>query len=84
MRVLRAALLREGRGGALKDYLDIGDPRTMRRLLTRAGLSNPENLTVSQYVDVQNVIRDVALIEELKGLLTPKTIILHCNDRLEH
>jgi AraC-like DNA-binding protein len=41
VRVLRAALLRERRGGRLHDYLDVGDARTLRQLCARAGLGRP-------------------------------------------
>ncbi|OFW43352.1 MAG: hypothetical protein A3J29_20255 [Acidobacteria bacterium RIFCSPLOWO2_12_FULL_67_14b] len=77
VRVLRAGLCREVRGGALTDYLDVGDPRTMRRLLARVGRSGPDNPTVLEYVSAQRVIRDVALIEELKKVLTPMATFRH-------
>jgi hypothetical protein len=38
VRVLRAVICREARGGALNDYLDVGDTRTLRRLFIRVGL----------------------------------------------
>jgi len=71
VRVLRAALWREARGRSLEDYLDVGDTRTMRRLFTRVGLSGRGDPTVVEYLSVQRVIRDVALIEALKKVLTP-------------
>ena len=77
VRVLRAALWREARGGALKDYLDVGDARTMRRLFSKAGLGGPEDPTVLEYVSVQNVIRELALVEELKKVLTPIAVSRH-------
>jgi hypothetical protein len=77
VRVLRAARWREARGGALADYLDVGDPRTMRRLLARVGLSGPDATTVLEYVSAQRVIRNVALIEELAKVLTPMTMVHH-------
>lgn len=74
VRVLRAALWREARGGALKDYLDVGDDRTMRRLLARVGLGRPENPTVLEYVGVQRVIRDLALTSTAVATLTIATL----------
>jgi hypothetical protein len=68
-RVVRAALCREARGGALTDYLDVGDPRTVSRLLARVGLSDPKNPKLLEYMRVQRVIRDQALIEEFKKVL---------------
>src|SRR5262249_51920926 len=71
VRVLRAALCRELRGGDLTDYLDVGDARTMTRLFARVGLRGSKNLTALQYIDVQRVIRDVPLIDELEKVLAP-------------
>jgi hypothetical protein len=83
VRVLRAALWREVRGGALKDYLDVGDARTMTRLLARVGLSGFDAATVPEYVSVQRVICDTALIEELKKVLASMDT-LHHDDRPHH
>ncbi len=74
---VRAARWREARGGALADYLDVGDPRTMRRLFARVGLSGPGAPTVLEYVSAQRVIRNVALIEELEKVLTPLATLHH-------
>lgn len=83
VRLLRAALWREVRGGSLKDYLDVGDPRTMSRLLARVGLRGCEDPTVLEYVSVQRVIRDVVLLEELQKVLTPTAALPH-DDRPSH
>jgi hypothetical protein len=83
VRVLRAAFWRELRGGALKDYLDVADARTMTRLFARVGLSGPENLTVLEYVGIQQAVRNVALLEELKKVLTP-IATLHHDDGPHH
>ncbi len=77
VRVLRAAFWREVHGGALQDYLDVGDARTMRQLFARAGLGGREDPTVLLYVSIQGVIRDVALIEELKKVLTAMASLRH-------
>ena len=80
VRVLRAAMCRETRGGAIGDYLDVGDDRTMKRLMARVGLRGQTDPTMLEYLDVQRVIRDVPLIEELKKALQP-FIILPQDDR---
>ena len=63
-RVLRAVSWREARGGALNDYLEVVDTRTLRRLFIRVGLT--ERCTTSEFVNNQQAIRNVALIGELK------------------
>jgi hypothetical protein len=83
VRVLRAALWREVRGGSLKDYLDVGDPRTTSRLLARVGLRGSENPTVLEYISLQPIIRDVVLLEELQRVLTPPATLPY-DDRPSH
>lgn len=75
MRVLRAVLWREVLGGALTDYFDVGDARTMARLFARVGLRANEDLGVLEFINVQRVIRDRALIEELQKVLAPMATI---------
>jgi hypothetical protein len=75
VRVLRAVLCRELRGGAITDYLDIGDTRTMKRLFARVGVTAPEKATLAEYIRVQHVIRDEALTEEIKHLLKSLAIL---------
>jgi hypothetical protein len=70
VRVLRAAGWCETCGGVLDDYLDVGDARTTGRLLTRLGLGDFDNVSVLEYLSNQRLIRDPALIEELKKLVT--------------
>lgn len=60
LRLLRAACWREARGGAMTDYLDVGDTRTRTRLLAKAGLSTQQNPTVMEYVGIQRVIGNAA------------------------
>src|SRR5262245_15011791 len=45
-RSLRAVLWREIHGGAIKDYLDVADDRTIRRLFARMGLSGRDDATL--------------------------------------
>jgi hypothetical protein len=70
VRVLRAALCRDSLGGFLTDCLDVGDARTMRRLFARVGVRAAETPTAAEYLDGQRVIRAVALVDELKRVLT--------------
>lgn len=69
IRVLRAVVLRGEEGGALQDYLDVGDARTLRRLFRRVGLSEAERLRPQDCVCQQRAIREPALVRELTRVL---------------
>ena len=69
VRVLRAAVWKDARGGALEDYLDVGDDRTMKRLFARVGLNPGEQPTPLEYVSKQHVIRHLVLIREVAKIL---------------
>lgn len=55
IRLLRAVLWRNARGGYLRDYSDVVDPRTLARLVERTGLSELEGRTVVGCLDCQRV-----------------------------
>lgn len=74
-RVVRAVAWQQIRGGTLQDYLNVGDTRTLRRLVTKAGLKSAERVAVLEYVNAQRVIKDVPLLEELNKIVTSSAML---------
>jgi hypothetical protein len=79
-RLLRAFSRRRYSGWSLENLLDYSDPRTIRRLLMRAGLADqyrsntPDVLTPERFVTTQQLISDpTALNEVLRCIDTRST-----------
>lgn len=74
LRMLRAAYWREILGGDLRDYLDIGDVRTMAKLFARVGLEPKSRAPMPlEVLAAQKVVHDAATVEELRKVLTVST-----------
>jgi hypothetical protein len=70
VRLLRVAILHERTGLPFREFFDVGDPRTLRRLLTRAGVSpDVEAFTVVELLNDQSCVRNEVAIENVQRLL---------------
>jgi hypothetical protein len=80
-RLLRAWLLTEGRLDQLDEMLDIADPRTVRRLLDRAGIQapaecgHPDPSSLDDFLTCQHLVRNKAALGVLAALLDEQ---VHC------
>lgn len=69
-RVLRAVALAQEFGCSPQDLLDIRDPRTLKRLLSKAGLAESiDRCTLLDVCEYQTFVKTVGPIEELKRLV---------------
>jgi hypothetical protein len=79
-RLIRAFVLTNGSGVDLQDVMDIVDPRTVTRMLARAGLhdASASNLAVSvqELVRQQRLVRNEMALNALTALLEEEFITI--------
>lgn len=69
-RLIRALLATHGQVALLQQVLDISEPRTLNRLLQRAGLpADRTNVVVAEFVATQRLVSHPIAINELLALL---------------
>jgi MoxR-like ATPase len=73
-RLLRALVLTDGRLTLLQQVLDIAEPRTLQRLLERAGLRPDENqVPAMDFLARQRLVNHPVAINQLTSLLLQRT-----------
>lgn len=72
-RSLRAAHWAVQTGVEIEAYLDIADPRTGRRLLSRLGLGGARSASTDEYLQAQQIVTDPVLVQELRRVVARMT-----------
>jgi hypothetical protein len=68
-RIIRAVHIAKRTSGAIAQHLDVSHPRTLNRLLTAAGLTSSQPVSLTTVLAVQAFVNDPAAIHELSRAL---------------
>ncbi len=72
-RILRALVHRTRNGWSLHELLDVGDPRTLQRLVTKVGLNTSTvDISPADFLETQRIVRSSVVLDELRRVLVKK------------
>jgi hypothetical protein len=74
-RILRAVVLVESQGVGFAEILDVADPKTLRRMLPRAGFSPdraPSSVRLSEFLAQQTLLTHVGLLNRVVALVSQR------------